>query len=96
MGILCVSGTKNLLQGCTLEVICRETGEKEVGSNAFGLMINLVANSCPANLAFGYLHFYPVYTANGHFQEGHVTQTLKNCGPLHLDIKIGQKGVANG
>lgn len=43
-----------------------------VGSNAFGLMINLVANLCPANLAFGYLHFCPVYTANGHFQEGHV------------------------
>lgn len=80
MGILRVSETNNLLQGYTLEVLGREMGE-EVGSNTFGLMINLVANLCPANLASGYLHFYPVYTANGHFQEGHVTQTLKNLWP---------------
>lgn len=63
---------EELITGCTLEAFCRERGGKEVGSNASELMINLVANLCPANLAFHYLHFCPVYTANGHFQEGHV------------------------
>lgn len=60
---------KNLI---LLEAFGRQKGEKEVGINACGLMINLVANLCPAKLPFDYLHFCLVYTANGHFQEGHV------------------------
>lgn len=64
---------KNFLQGVLARFFVRKCGGGgEVGSNAFGLMINLVANLIPAKLAFGYLHFCPVYTANGHFQEGHV------------------------
>lgn len=40
---------EEFVTGCILEALCRETGEKEVGSNAFGLMINLVANLCPGS-----------------------------------------------
>lgn len=35
-------------------------------------MINLVANLCPANVAFGYLRSCTVYTADGHIQKEHV------------------------
>lgn len=63
--------SEELLTGCVLKALCKER-KKKVQRNVFWLMINLLANLCPASLAFDYLHFCPVYTGNGHFQEGHV------------------------